>query len=84
MNHFNDTASMRDVLNDKELKEYSKFFYYEFPDEVLDKRIDDTSWYARDGINWFYDKKLGGKTSIYHFDKNRFEPCYYQHQQQYP
>lgn len=61
---------MRDVLSDEELKDYSRFFYYEFPDEVLNKKIDDTSWYARDGINWFYDKKLEGKTSIYHFDKN--------------
>ena len=61
---------MRDVLKNKELKDYSRFFYYEFPDEVLDKKIDDTSWYARDGINWFYDKKLEEKTSIYHFDNN--------------
>lgn len=70
MSHFKDSDTIIDVLNSEELKDYSKFFYFNFPDIVLSKKIDDTSWYARDAINWFYDKKIEGKTSIYHFDKN--------------
>ena len=68
MSHFNKEATLNDVLKDKELKDYSKYFYYEFPKEIYAKKIDDTSWYARDGINWFYDLKVKGNTSIYHFN----------------
>ncbi len=71
MNHFDKNTTIQDVLNDKELKDYSEYFYYRFPEKIIKKRIDDTSWYARNAINWFYDKMLEGKTSIWHFDKHR-------------
>lgn len=70
MNHFSSESTILDVINDKELKPYSKYFYYEFPEEIYHKKIDDTSWYARDAINWFYDKKAEGKTSIHFVGKN--------------
>ena len=55
MTRFNSDATILDVLNDEGLKQYSKYFYYQFPNEINNKKIDDTSWYARDAINWFYD-----------------------------
>jgi acetyl esterase/lipase len=67
---FNSDATIQDVLNDKELKEYSEFFYYKFPLDINSKRIDDTSWYAREAINWFYEKKVEKKTSIIRFNKH--------------
>lgn len=71
MNHFDSESTIKDVLKNKELKEFAPFFYYRFPEEILNKRIDDTSWYARDAINWFYDKTVEGKTSIHYFDKRQ-------------
>ena len=70
MIHFNSDATLRDVLNEEKLKDFSPYFYYSFPSEIYNKKIDDTSWYARDAINWFYDKTIEGKTSIIHFKKN--------------
>ena len=64
MTRFNSDATIQDVLNDKELKEYSEFFYYKFPLDINNKRIDDTSWYAREAINWFYEKKVEKKTTL--------------------
>lgn len=71
MNHFDKNTTIQDILNNKELRDYSDFFYYKFPQEVIEKRIDDTSWYAREAINWFYDKMLEGKTSIHYFNIHR-------------
>ena len=71
MNHFDKNTTIQDILNNKELRDYSDFFYYKFPQEVIKKRIDDTSWYAREAINWFYDKMLEGKTSIHYFNIHR-------------
>ena len=70
MAHFNKDSTIQDVLNDSILKKYSKYFYYHFPKEIINKKIDDTSWYARDAINWFYDKTLENKTSIWYFDSH--------------
>ena len=69
MHRFNSNSAIKDVLDDKTLKDYSEYFYYRFPEEIINKRIDETSWYAREAINWFYDKSIEGKTSIWHFDK---------------
>ena len=70
MTHFDSDSTIQDVLNDRELKDYSKYFYYKFPREINSKRIDDTSWYAREGINWFYDKVIDKKASIIFFDEH--------------
>lgn len=70
MSHFNSESTIKDVLLNKELKIFAPFFYYRFPEEIINKRIDDTSWYAREAINWFYDKTLEGKTSIHHLNKS--------------
>ncbi len=71
MIRFDNNATLQDVLNDEKLKDFSKYFYYEFPNDIYSKKIDDTSWYARDAINWFYEKTLEGNTSIIHFDKHK-------------
>ncbi len=71
MIHFDKDTTIQDVLDNKELKEYSEYFYYKFPPELIAKRIDETSWYAREAINWFYDKMLEGKTSIHYFNIHR-------------
>ena len=70
MTRFNSDATLQDVLKDKVLKEYSRFFYYQFDQATYEKRIDDTSWYARDAINWFYDKTIENKTSIWPIGKS--------------
>ena len=70
MIRFNSDATLQDVLNDESLKQFSSYFYYKFPKDVFKKKIDDTSWYARDGINWFYEKNLQKKAHIFYFDKN--------------
>lgn len=67
MSRFASDATLNDVLKDKELKDYSEYFYYEFPKEIYNKKIDDISWYAREGINWFNNLKEKGNTAIYHF-----------------
>ena len=69
MTRFNSDATILDVLNDEGLKQYSKYFYYQFPNEINKKKIDDTSWYARDAINWFYDMVSLKRTSIIYFNK---------------
>lgn len=71
MERFNSESTIKDVLKDKELKEFSNYFYYCFPEDILNKRIDDTSWYARDAINWFYNKTVEKNTSIHYFDKHQ-------------
>ena len=70
MSHFNSESTIKDVLLNKELKKFAPFFYYRFPEEIISKRIDGTSWYAREAINWFYDKTIEGKTSIHHLNKS--------------
>ena len=70
MSHFDSESTIKDVLLNKELKKFAPFFYYRFPEEIISKRIDDTSWYAREAINWFYDKTIEGKTSIHHLNKS--------------
>lgn len=69
MNRFNSDATLQDVLNEESLKRFSKYFYFRFPLDINKKRIDETSWYAREGINWFYEKNLEKKASIFYFDK---------------
>ena len=71
MNRFDENATLQDVLDEKQLKGYSEYFYFEFPQEICGKRIDDLSWYARDAINWLYEKKIQGKVSIHHFDPHQ-------------
>lgn len=70
MIRFDKNATLQDVLNDGKLKQFSSYFYYNFPPEIYQKRIDEVSWYARDAINWFYDKTIEGRTSIIFIDKN--------------
>lgn len=70
MNHFSSKATIQDVLSDQKMEKYSDFFYYKFSKQINNKRIDETSWYARDAINWFYDKLIENKVYIFHFDKN--------------
>ena len=70
MSHFGSESTLIDVLNDEKLKRFSDFFYYRFPKDIYKKRIDDTSWYARDAINWFYDRTIECKTDIFYTAKN--------------
>ena len=70
MIRFNSDATLQDVLDEESLKPFSEYFYYKFDLETYKLRIDETSWYARDGINWFYEQNLQKKASIFYFDKN--------------
>lgn len=71
MERFNSESTIKDVLLNKELMKFAPFFYYRFPEEIINKGIDDTSWYAREAINWFYDKTIEGKTSIHNLNKKQ-------------
>lgn len=69
VSRFNNLSTIQDVLNDEILHQYSNYFYYDFPKDVIGKKIDETSWYARDAINWFYKETIKKKTSIWRFSK---------------
>lgn len=70
MIRFGEGATLQDVLNDEKIKDFSKYFFYKFPSDINRKRLDDVSWYARDAINWFYEKAIKGNTSIWFFDEH--------------
>ena len=70
MIRFDSNSTIQDVLDDKKLINYSKYFFYRFPNDINHKKIDDVSWYAREAINWFYEKTIEDKTSIIFFDKH--------------
>ena len=71
MERFSSQATIADVFNDKILSKYAKYLFYKFPFESKLKRIDEISWYARDGLNFFYQKCLEKTVDIFDVSNSR-------------
>ena len=71
MERFNNQSLVKDIFIDKLLGKYAKYLFYKFPKTINSKRIDDISWYARRGLNFFYEQCEKELTNIYDIDGSR-------------
>ena len=71
MERFNNLSVVKEVYEDKLIGKYAKYLFFKFPNEIKSKRISDISWYALDGLNFFYEQSKENKTVIFDVDKRR-------------